>query len=238
MRKLSIILAAAICTAALPTAPAHAMASQREKASRQFEALWSQRYNEYVGQLPALAARHKAAIEAIVSKPFTFAPGDNRFDEMVRLSEDDARNSGRGQEIEGFLAHMKARPSMGISQAYLQGRVQKIDALTASANAAGNAVMAMASAGTSTYGQLFEAAEQAAMQRGEAKGRTDEMLLIIQNFGAYKADVSAASQRDAQRRARWGAALSAMGRSLSTPQPRPHFVNCTNVGGMVNCIGQ
>ncbi len=219
-------------------APQPAAASQREKATRQFDTLWSQRYNEYVGQLPALAARHKAAVEAIVSKPFTFAPGDTRFDELVKLSEDDARNSGRGQEIESFLAHMKTRPSLGISQAYLQGRVQKIEELTASANAAGKAVLAMSNSGNVTFGKLFETAEQAAMQRGDAMGRTDEMLLIIQNFGAYMSDVAEASQRDAQNRARWGAVLSAMGRSLSTPPPQQHFVNCTNLGGMVNCTGQ
>ena len=86
-----------------------------------------------------------------------------------------------------------------------------------------------------TYSMLFEAAERAAMARGDVAGRTDEMTLIIQNLGPYLADLAAANQADAERRARIGAALRAIGQSLNRPAYR---VNCVRTGPFTNCTGQ
>jgi hypothetical protein len=218
-----------------------AIASQRERSTKQFEALWNERLNSYRSAATASAARHKAAADALTSKAFTFTAGDSRFDELIGAAENDSRNSGKGSELSGFLAHIKSRPSPAVSQAYLQGRVQQVGDKASEADRARDVLAAALKSTQTTYAKLYVDAEQAAMTRGEAIGRTQELQLIIENFDSYSADFAAAGQRDSDNRSRWMAALAGMGRSLSVPPPpmRPvTSVNCTTMGNMTSCTGQ
>lgn len=209
--------------------------SQREKATIQFEAMWNERLAGYRAQAAATATKHKDATHALVTTSFDFADGDKRFDAFVDASDANAYIGGRGEELESFLAQVKSRKSVGLLQAYLQERVQTIEGLAAVAERDRTALMAISQAKGSTYAMLFEAAERAAMSRGYAAGRTDEMTLIIQNLGPYLGDLAAAKQADAERRARIGAALRAIGQSLQQPTYRVH---CVRTGPFTNCTGQ
>lgn len=234
MRTVWIVLAVAVLvpTYSLPAAAK----SQREKATLQFEALWNQRLAEYRQQASTTATRHKASTEAITGPPvFTFAEGDQRFERFVEASSADAHVGGRGQELEAFLAHIKARPSPGLTQAYLQGRVQKIGDFSIGAERERDTMLRLAATKGTTYIQLFIQAEKAAMARGDAAGRTEELTLLVENFGAFAGDYANASQQDAERRARIAAALRGIGQSLSRPT---YNVHCVTVGNIVNCSGR
>lgn len=233
MRALMLL---ALCFSSLFVGETPGLAkSQKEKATLQFEAMWNQRLAGYRIQAVTTATKHKDATQALVTTPFNFADGDKRFDAFVEASDADAYVGGRGEELESFLAQVKSRKSVGLLEAYLQGRVQTIEGLAGAAERNRLALMAISEAKGSTYAMLFEAAERAAMSRGYAAGRTDEMTLIIQNLGPYLGDLAAAKQADAERRARIGAALRAIGQSLQQPTFR---VNCVRTGPFTNCTGQ
>jgi len=235
MRRL-LVIAFCLSSMSLTTAPAQAK-SQREKATLQFEALWNARLNEYRTDATRKAIEHKAASNAIQSgAPFTFAPDDARLGRLITSSEDDARISGKGQELEAFLTHISSRPSLALSQAYLQGRVQKSQEADETATEVRNALDNLSRAKGVTIGQMLVAVERTAMAKGEAIGRFEELVLLIRNYGAYSADFAAANQRDRDTRARWAAALGAAASSMAA---RPTMsVSCTRFGNMVNCTGQ
>ena len=178
----------------------------------------------------------KAASEAIQSgAPFTFAPDDARLGRLISSSEDDARTSGRGQELDAFLTHIKSRPSLALSHAYFQGRVQKSQEAEEAATEARHALDILSRAKGVTIWQMLVAVERTAMAKGEALGRFEELVLLIRNYGAYSADFAAANQRDRDSRARWAAALGAAASSMAA---RPTMsVSCTRFGNMVNCTG-
>ncbi len=70
-------------------------------------------------------------------------------------------------------------------------------------------------AASATVGQMLVAVERTAMAKGEALGRFEELLLLIQDYGAYSADFAAANQRD--RESRGGRPCAATRLSLSRP---------------------
>ena len=233
--RLMMLLAVCVSSLLIGATPALAK-SQREKATLQFEAMWNQRLVGYRTQAATTATKHKAAFEAIASgSPFVFADGDPRFSQFVDASDANAYVGGRGEELEAFLAQLKSRQSVGLLQAYLQGRVQWTEGLAAVAERERLSLMAISKAEGTAYGKLFEAAERASMARGDAAGRTDEMVLIIQNLGPFMSDLASATQADSVRRARIGAALRAIGQSLNRPT---YQVHCVRTGPFTNCTGQ
>ncbi len=235
MRRL-LVIAFCLSSISMATAPAQAK-SQREKATIQFETFWNARLDEYRADAARKAIEHKAASEAIQSgAPFTFAPDDARLGRLITSSEDDARTSGKGQELDAFLTHIRSRPSLALSQAYLQGRIQKSQQAEETAIQTRNALDILTRARGVTVGQMLVAVERTAMAKGEAIGRFEELVLLIRNYGAYSADFAAANQRDRDSRARWAAALGAAASSMAA---RPTMsVSCTRFGNMVNCTGQ
>lgn len=232
------LLAIAICLSVVPLAAAPGEAkSRREKTTLQFESFWNARLAEYRGEASRKAGEHKAASDAILSGvPFNFSHDDARLGRLIRSSEDDARVSGRGVELDAFISHIASRPSIGLSQAYLQGRVEKARQAEETANQAQTALAALVAANGVTVGRMLAAIEQTAMARGEAIGRVEELRLLIENYNAYSADFAAANERDRESRARWAAALGGAARSLAS---QPTFsVSCNRMGNMVNCMGR
>jgi len=79
----------------------------------QFEAFWSARLNDYRTDSTRKASEYEAASAGILSGvPFTFEPEDARLGRPITSSEDDARISGKGPELEPFsLISGRARRS-------------------------------------------------------------------------------------------------------------------------------
>jgi hypothetical protein len=234
MRK--IIAAALIAlTATTVCTPAQAR-SHKEQAALQFEQLWTERLNGYRQQAQQTAAAHKAAVEVLVSKPYDFNDAsDDRMSKFISAADGDAYVGGRGQELEAFLAKIKTRPSAGILQAYLQGRISDLGSKGAMAEQKRKDMITAAGAGH-RVGDLYVAIETASMARGDVAGRSDELKLLIENAGSYLSDYADASRQDADRRARIGAALGAFGRAISQQSsawPKP--ITCIGQPPMVVC---
>lgn len=231
----ALMLAMALLAVTLPASQPADAKSQKEKAAIQFETFWTQRLDGYRLQAGEIAAKHKASAEAFKVGPFEFADGDSRLDDFVNAAGADSFVSGRGQELEAFIEQFKSRPSLGLMQAYLQQRISFVSALPSGVEAKEQAIQTIAKKPDARLFDVLVAIEAAAMAKGEAQGRAEELKLIVENFGSYASEHLAADQRDIANRARWAAALGAIGQSLNRPTYR---VNCTTFANMTNCTGR
>lgn len=232
-----LLTVAIIPIATVPSKPASAgvFGSDRNKTRKEFTQLWSQREATYRSQFIALDAANKLAAEALLSRPFNFAPGDDRFAVWARATTASNEVSGRGATLANFLTHIATKPSPGLTRAWLQGQLDLMLAKQAGAQAASAAVDQLVASKTSTRRQFLIAAEAAAMKRGEVLGTSEELSLLIDNYRAYADEFAQAEARDADSSRRRAAMFGAIANSMRT-QPG-WTATCNRFGTMVTCSG-
>ena len=244
MRLLILALAALALANPLPlieTSANAALYDARGKARKEFRALWTERFNGYVERNASLAQAHKTAVEAFNSRPFDFAPGDNRFDAFYEASLQDARNSGRGKLLEAFLKRTDGKPSIGILLAWLQAKSDEGRQKWELAEAHQAETQALLKRPNARLRDLIIQSEKTAMAQGEALGHQEELALLIDNFKAYSGDMAEADAKDADRRRRIAAALGAMGKAMQGygANANPGWTaTCSRVGDFVTCSGR
>lgn len=232
------LVAIAICLSASSISATPVLVkSQRERATLQFEAFWGARLDEYRRKSAEANAEHKAAADAVLSDPpFSFAADDARLGPLIGAAEASGRIGGKGEELDACLRHMRSRPTPGLTQAYLQGRMENIKEAMDEAQRVRIALGQLLEAKDTTIRKLLTEIEHTAMTRGDVIGRAEVLGLVIGNWGAYASDYAAASAKDRESRARLGAALGAFGRAISAN--RGWTASCVRTGDFVNCSGR
>lgn len=237
VRTALLLMVATLPAATVPFGPASAgvFGSDRNKTRKEFTQLWNQREATYRSQFIALDAANKLAAEALLSRPFDFAPGDDRFAVWARATIAANEVTGRGTTLANFLTHIATKPSPGLTRAWLQGQLDLMLAKQAGAQAASAAVDQLVASKATTRRQFLIAAETAAMKRGEVLGTSEELSLLIENYRAYADEFAQAEARDADNSRRRAAMFGAIANSMRTP---PGWTaTCNRFGATVTCSG-
>lgn len=209
--------------------------SDRNKTRKEFTQLWNQRETTYRSQFVVLDAANKLAAEALLSRSFDFAPGDDRFAVWARATIAANAMSGRGATLAHFLTHIATKPSSGLTRAWLQEQLDFMLTKQAEAQAASTAVDELVASKATTRRQFLLASEAAAMKRGEVLGTSEELSLLIENYRAYADEFAQAEGRDADNSRRRAAMFGAIANSMRT-QPA-WTATCNRFGTMVTCSG-
>ena len=238
MRRKTLIVALSLAVGQVVGAvpPSAAQASSRNDTRSEFLKLWQQRLAGYRAQAAQTSAAHKMATQAILNPTFQFAEGDGRLNTFLQATIADGEVGGRGQILTDFISHIQTKPSVGLTQAWLQSQFDALRSETAAADRMKADALATLSSKDSRLMDFLAKIEAAALKRGDAEGRSEELVLLVSNFGAYADEIAAADARDEEARQRFRAALAGMARGMQAQTP--WSVQCTRAFNTINCTGQ
>lgn len=139
---------------------------------------------------------------------------------------------GKGTFLYEFREHMKTKPSVWVSEAWMQEKVSELKTRSIAADDFESQVRAMQPGKNVSFHDWIRATEKLVMMRGELNGRVQEMTLVDQNLGSF---YQAKRQADEKRRD----FLRAFGQALASQQNAVQnwSASCTTFGRTTNCTG-
>ena len=207
----------------------------RGNTRKEFQALWSERLESYRARKAPLATNHKAAADAFATSPFSFAAEDRRLDALMNSAVADGENDGRGMILTEFLSHISKKPSLGLTEAWLQSQFDTVREMDRQAEQSREQALGLLKNKDARVGDFLVAIELAALSRGRALGRAEELILLVSNFDAYSGEYARADTRDRETRQRLANALAGMAQGLR--QNQGWSVQCSTMGAFTNCSG-
>ena len=220
----------AACVAFLLAMPASASNVRKE-----FAGIWTAREADYAS---ADAAADKA--ERDTSAKFietAKASGPTLIDDFkaaILAVHAHGEATARLKLLREFEAFMATKPSSAGAQGWMQGKVaelqQAVPVAAAEEGRLNKIKVGVEEPGTQWIGEKAKAASVSGM----LAGLIAELTLIDENLRAYYQGIGVEQAHAAEDRARWAAALSAMGQSLSAASraaPQPFNVLCTRRPG-------
>ncbi len=223
------LIVAVVLAVVLPLASADA------SAFKDFRKAWQGRYQTYLAQRPALDAKAqttaRVAVAAWTAGQQDLSPA---LDPAFQAARELAILGGRGQLLSQFLEHFEGKPSLSLTELWLQERADALQTKIRMADEAEQRFRAQSESPSPGFNWIGEL-EALVMARGEIEGMAAELSLIDQNLRSY----AAALGLEQERKARVAAALQAMGQSLSQQQQntRNWTAHCFNSINGVTCHG-
>lgn len=153
---------------------------------KDFEKVWEARDKTYRSEREALEVRAKSsadrAIQALVMGERT--GGDDLTIALTgawSLSE----LVGRGQTLFALREHMATRPSLALSEAWLQGKIDELRRKAREADLIESEMEILKGRDSISVQHWIGALEQLSMMRGAIWGSAAELALIEQNLSSY-----------------------------------------------------
>lgn len=234
MRLSKMIFAAAIVVMS-PTGTATAKSVHSE-----FMEAWSQRHDRYDGEFKTAQAGLKSASEQLWAAAAANAPDLRaKLDALFSATDDLGYRAGRADMNQTLLQFIEKKPSAERAELWLQDQMDKMRQAQAAAKEAFDRASAIKiGENGETEQSKLTSMGKAIFAGGTLRGQTAELTLINDNLATY---YQAKTQQDAERRARWRAALGAFGQSMQAQAQaqanRNWMAHCTTVGNSTNCMG-
>ena len=159
---LAIALTSSLSVAGIPQ-PAQAV-GQKDRARVEFLNLWQARLDGYRTQSLTLEAANKASVQALLNAD------ENQSDRAlfgyfeVRLASGEIY--GRGELHRVFVDHMKTKPSLGLTRAWLQEQLSIAQGLDQQAQKLASGVEALAVTPTTKVRDFYSAVEDLGIRKG------------------------------------------------------------------------
>jgi len=177
-------------------------------AYKDFSKVWEQRETTYRGERPGLEARAKSSADAAVKALILNDPnGPQDLGLALAAAWSLSELVGRGQTLWALREHMAGRPSVQLSEAWLQGKIDELQRKEAEADMIAEQMQMLKARDDVSVQQWIAALEQLSMMRGSISGAAAELTLIQQNLESY---YSARAGETIQKRALIGSVLSAL----------------------------
>ncbi|QEH77343.1 hypothetical protein [Rhizorhabdus histidinilytica] len=166
---------------------------------KDFEKVWEARDKTYRSERETLEVRAKSsadrAIQALVMGERT---GGDDLTLALTAAWSLSELVGRGQTLYALREHMAARPSLALSEAWLQGKIDELRRKAGEADLIEGEMEILKGRDTISVQQWIGALEQLSMMRGTISGSAAELALIEQNLSSYYR-ARAGEQADRQR---------------------------------------
>lgn len=230
-----IIAAAAVMMSPAGTSAAKSVHSEYMEA-------WGERHDRYDGEFKTAEAGLKTAGEQFWAAAAANAPDLRaRLDALFAATDDLGYRAGRAEMNQSLLQFIANKPSAQRADLWLQDQMDKMRQAQAAAKGQFDQASAIkiGENGETPQSKLTSMGK-AIFAGGALRGQTAELTLINDNLATY---YQAKTQQDAERRARWRAALGAFGQSMQAQAQaqaqanRSWTAHCTTVGNSTNCMG-
>ncbi|MFD2500521.1 hypothetical protein ACFSTI_18885 [Rhizorhabdus histidinilytica] len=153
---------------------------------KDFEKVWEARDKTYRSERETLEVRAKSsadrAIQALVMGERT---GGDDLTLALTAAWSLSELVGRGQTLYALREHMAARPSLALSEAWLQGKIDELRRKAGEADLIEGEMEILKGRDTISVQQWIGALEQLSMMRGTISGSAAELALIEQNLSSY-----------------------------------------------------
>jgi len=231
--KISKLVVAAAATLLSPTTIAAAKSVHSE-----FMTAWTERYTRYDQEYKASQSALKVAGDQFWTAAAANAPDlRSKLDALYAASDDLGYRAGRAEMNQTLLQFIDKKPSAERAELWLQDQMDKLRQAQAATKGQFERAAAMKVGENGATSQtIISSTGTAIFTGGTIRGQVAELALINDNLATY---YQAKTQQDAERRARWRAALGAMGQSLQAQAQanRGWMAHCTTVGNSTNCMG-
>ncbi|PCE40946.1 hypothetical protein [Rhizorhabdus dicambivorans] len=196
---------------------------------KDFMRQWEQRAQDYTQQRAPLEQRTQQSAETAVRSIQASAPSaPEALNEALGDTRQLSYLYGRYQTLWALREHMEKKPSMAVSEMWLQSQVEGIRAKIAASDAAEQDLRRSVPGRDLPLIQWVGAVERLAQDRGYSEGATAELTLINENLRSYYAARAEEHERAVRLRTTLLAGLAMV---LSQQQNQMRELGVGSVGG-------